>query len=288
MQAIQFEDFSYHYPKTGTGLDRVSLTIPYGSFTVLTGANGGGKTTLCLAMTGLVPHFFGGSLSGQVLVDGQSTAGRSVAETAGGVGIVMEDYESQLVSLTVFEEIAFALENQGLPAALIKERVSEALAAVGLDGLEQRELSALSGGQKQRLAVASVIASQPKILVLDEPASALDPEGAEELYALLAKLNREQGITVIVADHDLARAMPYADTVVVMEQGRVALQGTPTEVFAKMLSGQIYAAAVPALRRLKGRLEREHQAMSDWLTADAAASEINALLSPKRRLSLSA
>ena len=288
MQAIQFEQFSYHYPNTGTGLDRVSLTIPYGSFTVLTGANGGGKTTLCLAMTGLVPHFFGGSLSGQVLVEGQSTAGRSVAETAGGVGIVMEDYESQLVSLTVFEEIAFALENQGLPAALIKERVSEALAAVGLDGLEQRELSALSGGQKQRLAVASVIASQPKILVLDEPASALDPEGAEELYALLAKLNREQGITVIVADHDLARAMPYADTVVVMEQGRVALQGTPTEVFAKMLSGQIYAAAVPALRRLKGRLEREHQALSDWLTADAAASEINALLSPKRRLSLSA
>ena len=288
MQAIQVEDFSYHYPKTGTGLDRVSLAVPYGSFTVLTGANGGGKTTLCLAMTGLVPHFFGGSLSGQVLVDGQSTAGRSVAETAGGVGIVMEDYESQLVSLTVFEEIAFALENQALPAALIKERVLEALAAVGLDGLEQRELSALSGGQKQRLAVASVIASQPKILVLDEPASALDPEGAEELYALLAKLNREQGITVIIADHDLARALPYADTVVVMEQGRVALQGTPTEVFAKMLAGQVYAAAVPALRRLKGRLEREHQALTDWLTADAAADEINALLSPKRRLSLSA
>ena len=272
MPAIQFEDFSYHYPKTGTGLDRVSLAIPYGSFTVLTGANGGGKTTLCLAMTGLVPHFFGGSLSGQVLVEGQSTAGRTVAETAGGIGIVMEDYESQLVSLTVFEEIAFALENQALPAALIKERVLEALAAVGLDGLEQRELSALSGGQKQRLAVASVIASQPKILVLDEPASALDPEGAEELYALLAKLNRQQGITVIVADHDLARALPYADTVVVMEQGRVALQGTPTEVFAQMLSGQVYAAAVPALRRLKGRLEREHQALSDWMTADAAAS----------------
>lgn len=288
MQAIRFEDFSYHYPKTGTGLDRVSLSIPYGSFTVLTGANGGGKTTLCLAMTGLVPHFFGGSLSGQVLVEGQSTAGRSVAETAGGVGIVMEDYESQLVSLTVFEEIAFALENQGLPAGLIQTRVSEALAAVGLEGLEQRELSALSGGQKQRLAVASVIASQPKILVLDEPASALDPEGAEELYALLAKLNREQGITVIVADHDLARALPYADTVIVMERGRVALQGKPTDVFAKMLTDQVYAAAVPALRRLKARLEREHQALTDWLTADAAASEINALLSPKRRLSLSA
>ena len=200
----------------------------------------------------------------------------------------MEDYESQLVSLTVFEEIAIALENQGLPAALIQTRVSEALAAVGLDGLEQRELSALSGGQKQRLAVASVIASQPKILVLDEPASALDPEGAEELYALLAKLNREQGITVIVADHDLARALPYADTVIVMEQGRVALQGKPTDVFAKMLTDQVYAAAVPALRRLKGRLEREHQALTDWLTADAAANEINALLSPKRRLSLSA
>lgn len=289
MQAVKFEDFSYHYPKTGSGLDRVSLDIPYGSFTILTGANGGGKTTLCLAMTGLVPHFFGGSLSGKVLVAGQSTQDRSVAETAAGVGLVMEDYESQLVSLTVFEEIAFALENQAVPAELIRQRVREALASVGLEGLEQRELSALSGGQKQRLAVASVIASQPKILVLDEPASALDPEGAEELYALLAKLNREQGITVIVAEHDLSRALPHADRVIVMEAGRVALQGSPAEVFSQMLSGQVYAVAVPALRQLKARLEREGQTFADWLNAGEAAAAINKLLSTnQRRLSLSA
>lgn len=288
MDAIRFEDFSYHYPKTGSGLDRVTMTIPSGSFTVLTGANGSGKTTLCMAMTGLVPHFFGGRMSGRVLVEGHATAERSVAETACGVGFVMEDYESQLVALTVFDEVAFALENMALPAEIIRERVTDALKAVGLAGLEERELSALSGGQKQRLAVASVIASQPKILVLDEPASALDPEGAEELYALLASLNKEQGITVVVAEHDLARALPHADGVVVMSEGRVALSGTPAEVFPKMLTGQIYPAAVPALRRLKSALENETREFSEWMNAGEAAAEIGTCLIPQRRLSLSA
>jgi energy-coupling factor transport system ATP-binding protein len=288
MEAIRFEDFSFHYPKTQRGLDQVALSIPQGSFTLLTGANGSGKTTLCMAMTGLVPHFFGGSLSGQVVVAGQPTSGRSVAETAKGIGFVMEDYESQLVSLTVFDEVAFALENMAVSADLIRERVAAALAAVGLAGLEMRELSALSGGQKQRLAVASVIASQPKILVLDEPASALDPEGAEELYALLAKLNKEQGITVVVADHDLSRALPYADSLVVMENGRVALSGSPTVVFGKMLSEQFYASAVPALRRLRSQLETGGHHFADWMTAEQAAAEINAMIQSSRRLSLSA
>ena len=288
MAAVKFEDFSFHYPKTGQGLEQVTLDVSAGSFTVLTGANGSGKTTLCMAMTGLVPHFFGGSISGQVVVAGQSTTNRTVAETASGIGFVMEDYESQLVALTVFDEVAFALENMAVPAELICSRVTEALAAVGLSGLESRELSGLSGGQKQRLAVASVIASQPKILVLDEPASALDPEGAEELYALLAELNREQGITVVVAEHDLARALPYADQVVVMADGRVVLTGTPTHVFAQMLSTQVYPAAVPALRRLKGLLETGARKFSEWMTAEEAAFEINSCRPSSRRLSLSA
>lgn len=288
MDAVQFEDFSYHYPKTGTGLDQVTLSIPVGSFTVLTGANGSGKTTLCMAMTGLVPHFFGGSMSGQVRVDGQVTTDRPVSDIAAGVGFVMEDYESQLVALTVFDEVAFALENTGVPAELIRLQVAEALAAVGLTGLEERELSALSGGQKQRLAVASVLASQPKILVLDEPTSALDPEGSEELYTLLAQLNKEKGITVIVADHDLAQALPHADRMVVMESGRVALAGTLDEVLVRMLSEQVYPAAVPALRRLKAALETETRKYSSWTSADEAAAEINANLSPMRRLSRSA
>ena len=288
MDAVQFEDFSYHYPKTGNGLDQVTLSIPVGSFTVLAGANGSGKTTLCMAMTGLVPHFFGGSMSGQVRVDGQVTTDRPVSDIAAGVGFVMEDYESQLVALTVFDEVAFALENTAVPADLIRVQVAEALAAVGLTGLEDRELSALSGGQKQRLAVASVLASQPKILVLDEPTSALDPEGSEDLYSLLAQLNKEKGITVIVADHDLAQALPHADRMVVMESGRVALAGTLDEVLGRMLSEQFYPAAVPALRRLKAALETETRQYSSWTSADEAAAEINPSLPPMRRLSLSA
>lgn len=288
MDAVRFEDFSYQYPKTNKGLDRVTLSVPEGSFTVVTGSNGSGKTTLCMAMTGLVPHFFGGAMSGRVLVDGLDTTGRPVADIAAGVGLVMEDYESQLVALTVFDEVAFALENMAVSPKLIRERVLAALASVGLDGLEERELSALSGGQKQRLAVASVLASQPKILVLDEPTSAMDPEGAEELYLILAQLNKEQGITVIVADHDLARAMPYADGMVVMANGGVALAGSLNEVFPKMLSEQIYSAAVPSLRRLKAAMEAEDEKFSDWMTAGEAALEIDACLSSVRRLSLSA
>ena len=288
MEAVRFEDFSYQYPKTGQGLDRVTLSVPKGSFTVVTGTNGSGKTTLCLAMTGLVPHFFGGAMSGRVLVEGQNTAERAVADTAANVGLVMEDYESQLVALTVFDEVAFALENAAVPAHLIRDRVLAALESVGLAGLEERELSALSGGQKQRLAVASVLVSRPAILVLDEPTSALDPEGAADLYELVARLNREQGITVVVSEHDLARALPHADSVVVMAAGRVALAGPLNEVLARMLSEQIYEAAVPSLRRLKAALETEQRQFSAWMTAGEAAAEINACLKSTRRLSLSA
>ena len=288
MEAVRFEDFSYQYPKTGQGLDRVTLSVPQGSFTVVTGTNGSGKTTLCLAMTGLVPHFFGGAMSGRVMVEGYNTADRAVADTAANVGLVMEDYESQLVALTVFDEVAFALENAAVPAHLIRDRVLAALESVGLAGLEERELSALSGGQKQRLAVASVLVSRPAILVLDEPTSALDPEGAADLYELIARLNREQGITVVVSEHDLARALPHADSVVVMAAGRVALAGPLNEVLARMLSEQVYEAAVPSLRRLKAALETEQRQFSAWMTAGEAAAEINACLKSARRLSLSA
>ena len=288
MEAVRFEDFSYQYPKTGQGLDRVTLSVPQGSFTVVTGTNGSGKTTLCLAMTGLVPHFFGGAMSGRVMVEGYNTADRAVADTAANVGLVMEDYESQLVALTVFDEVAFALENAAVPAHLIRDRVLAALESVGLAGLEERELSALSGGQKQRLAVASVLVSRPAILVLDEPTSALDPEGAADLYELIARLNREQGITVVVSEHDLARALPHADSVVVMAAGRVALAGPLNEVLTRMLSEQVYDAAVPSLRRLKAALETEQRKFSAWMTAGEAAAEINACLKSTRRLSLSA
>ena len=288
MEAVRFEDFSYQYPKTGQGLDRVTLSVPQGSFTVVTGTNGSGKTTLCLAMTGLVPHFFGGAMSGRVMVEGYNTADRAVADTAANVGLVMEDYESQLVALTVFDEVAFALENAAVPAHLIRDRVLAALESVGLAELEERELSALSGGQKQRLAVASVLVSRPAILVLDEPTSALDPEGAADLYELIARLNREQGITVVVSEHDLARALPHADSVVVMAAGRVALAGPLNEVLTRMLSEQVYDAAVPSLRRLKAALETEQRQFSAWMTAGEAAAEINACLKSTRRLSLSA
>jgi len=288
--AIRFEDFTYEYPRSGKGLNRVSFEVPQGSFTVLTGANGSGKTTACLAMTGLVPHYFGGRMAGKVWVDGMQTAGRAVAEISKDVGLVMDDYESQLMALTVFDEVAFALENGGVPAAEIRIRVRQALEEVGLGGLEERELSQLSGGQRQRLAVASVITSAPKVLILDEPASALDPEGAEELYAFLARLNQETGMTVIVAEHDLARALPHADQIIVMENGAVAAIGKPSTVFSAMLQHGHYIEAIPAVRRLQAILEESGylEVGADWRNDADAVTEINQVLEGKRRLSLSA
>ena len=235
MDAVRFEDFSYHYPKTGKGLNRVMLAIPAGSFTVLTGANGSGKTTLCMAMTGLVPHFFGGSMSGRVLVDGQDTAGRPVADIAAGVGLVMEDYESQLVALTVFDEVAFALENMAVPPELIRERVLAALASVGLTGLEERELSALSGGQKQRIALARLLLKAPDVVDLDEATAHLDSESEAAVKAALDEALA--GRTSLVIAHRLS-TIRQADLIVVLDHGRVVETGHHEDLLAR---GGLYA-----------------------------------------------
>ena len=188
---------------------------------------------------------------------------------------VLEDYESQLVTITVAEEVAFALESRGLDHGSIKERVEEALAWVGLTGLEEREIASLSGGQRQRLAIASVLATKAAILVLDEPASALDPEGAEDIYALLASLNREHGITVVVVEHDLARILAYADQMIVMTAGRVARAGGCEDVLPYMWRQEEFREMVPQLWALKFALERDlNRKFGDWRHETEAVTEL--------------
>lgn len=284
MAAIVFDNFSYAYDGAVKALDGVGLTVARGSFTVVAGPSGAGKTTLCLAACGVVPHYFGGSMAGGVKVAGVDTAGSSMGELSAHVGTVLEDYESQLVTMTVAEEVAFALENRGVEHGGIARRIGEVLAQVGLAGMEDREVGSLSGGQKQRLAIAAVLATRPGILVLDEPASALDPEGAEELYALLAGLNREYGMTLLVVEHDLARVLAYADNFVVLAGGRVACQGRPEEVLPQLGRREELAAMVPALWQLKfGLEERLDVRFAPWRHEGEAVDELGDFIGASRR-----
>ena len=179
---IKLENFYFAYKRSDLVLKDINLDIKKGSFTAITGPSGAGKTTLCKAMTGIVPYYMGGRYSGDVQVHGESTKGKRVSDIAMRVGFIMEDYESQLVSLTAGEEIAFALLNHGFKPEEIAERTSRALEDVGLPGRESYQLDELSGGQRQRLLLAATLAVHPEIIVLDEPVSAMDPDGAQSLY----------------------------------------------------------------------------------------------------------
>ncbi|WP_371365168.1 Energy-coupling factor transporter ATP-binding protein EcfA1 [Sporomusa rhizae] len=275
---VEFEDFSYAYPQSGVVLDKVTLTIPRGSFTVITGPSGAGKTTLALAIAGVVPHYFGGRQGGCVRVGGTTTSQTSMGELAAQVGTVLADYESQLVAMTVAEEVAFGLETSGLGRTEIIRRVGQALAKVGLAGLEDREVGGLSGGQKQRLAIASVLVMSPDILVLDEPASALDPEGAAGIYQLLHELNR-QGKTIIVVEHQLARVLPYATRIVVMDNGKLTFSGTLSETLGYMWQQPELQQGVPTLWAIKFKLEQETGfKLGIWQSEAQAAAELKSIM----------
>lgn len=275
--ALKFEQFTYSYPRRTPVLQNIDLTIPAGSFTVLTGPNGAGKTALCRAAAGIIPHYYGGSLSGRVYVQGQDTRTTGIAVLATMTGILLEDYETQLVAMTVEEEVAFALENMGLAPADIQSRVVSALEQVGLTGLERRETAALSGGQKQRLVLASLLATKPSILILDEPASALDPKGRSELYSLLHHLHQKEGLTVLTVEHDLACVLPYADRFVILEEGRIASQGDADTVLRHLWLKESLRPALPPLWQARFHLEQTlGQQLAPWKNEAEAARELQA------------
>ncbi len=228
---VNVDRLSFRYPRASEfALRDVSFTVEPGECLALMGATGAGKTTLCLALTGIVPQFFGGELYGVVGIAGLDTLAHPVSTLARTVGIVFQDPEMQLTATSVEHEVAFALENLCFEAAEIRKRIGEALLAVGLVGVEKKHPHALSGGQKQRLAIASALALKPRLLVLDEPTSQLDPVGATEVFALIRTLNRELGITVIVASHQSEEVAEFADRVALLDKGRL-IRVEPTSQF---------------------------------------------------------
>lgn len=228
---VTFERVGYAYPgATRRALDGLDMTIARGEFVGIVGATGAGKSTLCLTLNGIVPQFFGGSFFGTVRIAGSDTLETPTSRLAATVGMVFEDPETQITATTVEGEVAFALENLKVPTALMQVRVAEALKAVGLAGLERKHPARLSGGQKQRLAIASALALSPDCIVLDEPTSQLDPVGTAEVFALLSRLNRERGITIIVASHASEELAAAATRILLLSGGRIVRDGSPRAV----------------------------------------------------------
>ena len=234
MCEIYVDNLTYTYP-TGkaSSLSGISFATRPGELVALIGANNSGKSTLCYALAGVIPHFYRGVLEGSVVVAGRTTTECGLGELAQTVGLVMQNSSSQLsgIRYTVFDEVAFGLENRGIGRSEIISRVETALSVTDLSDLGERSPYQLSGGQQQRLALASVLAVTPQVLVLDEPTTFLDPQGTRNVFEILLSL-KEQGRTIIIAEQHLEWIAEYADRVMVLSGGRLAREGTPADILA--------------------------------------------------------
>jgi len=232
---IHVEHLSYSYPgKARPALDDVTLAIPEGEFVLVAGPSGGGKSTLLRCLNGLVPHFSGGQVRGSVAVAGHDPIADGPQALSRLVGFVFQDPEAQFVLDRVEDEIAFALENEGLPRSEMRLRVDEVLQLLGLTALRHRLLTDLSGGEKQRVAIAAALAQRQRVLVLDEPTSQLDPQSAEEVLQALIRLNQDLGLTIVMAEHRLERVLSYVDQLVYLEAGKPVVAGWPRDVLGQI------------------------------------------------------
>jgi len=230
---IRIENLSYQYPRSPAFVLRdVNLNVQRGEFLGIVGPTGAGKTTLCLALNGIVPQFYGGRFFGHVTVAGLDTIENRIYELAQHVTLVFQDPETQLIANSVQDEVAFGLENFQVARSEMPQRIQWALEAVRLKGMLHRHPSELSGGEKQRLAIAAALAVQPDVLVLDEPTSQLDPLGKQEVFATIRELNERLGITVILASHASEELAEFADRVALLDQGQLVSLDTPERIFS--------------------------------------------------------
>lgn len=233
MTALSFDHVSVTYPNATTPTLRdVTLAVPEGELCLVVGPTGTGKSTLLRAACGLVPHFTGGTLAGRVLVAGRDTRDHLPRDLADVVGVVGQDPAAGFVTGTVEDELAYAMEQLGVPGATMRTRVEEVLDLLGLAPLRDRPLADLSGGEQQRVAIGAVLTPHPRLLLLDEPTSALDPAAAEEVLAALTRLVHDLGMTVVIAEHRLERVVQYADHVVAVSPDGTVTDGQPAAMLA--------------------------------------------------------
>lgn len=231
---IDLKNVSYRYPVSDDFvLKNVSFSIERGKFTAIIGNNGSGKTTLCNTIRGFIPHFYKGDLEGEVIVDKKRMSDYQLGQLGEKVGYVFQNPFIQVsgVKDNVFEEVAYGLENLGVPVEEIKKRVEEVLTLVKIEHLRDKNPFDLSGGQRQRVALASIIVMDPDILVIDEPTSQLDPIGTEQIFDII-RLMKERGKTIVLVEHKMDLIAEYADNLLVMHKGELVMNGPVREVFA--------------------------------------------------------
>lgn len=252
---IHIDHVSFSYGEASArALDDVTLSVSPGDFLGIIGPSGAGKTTLASAMSGAIPHHYTGPFFGNVLVDGKDTCAVTLTDISQIAGSVLQDIDTQMVASVVEDEMLFGLENFGVPHSQIEERVIDALETVGISDLRERDIATLSGGQKQKVAIAAILALRPRVLVLDEPTAALDPASSRMVFETLRSINRELGVTVVIIEQKVALLSEYASRIAVMQGGRIALEGTPSEVFSHSAELRSIGVDSPRVTRISNSL----------------------------------
>ncbi|MBC7130487.1 ATP-binding cassette domain-containing protein [Candidatus Bathyarchaeota archaeon] len=280
MPIIETRNLTYTYPNnTKPSIEKVSIRIEKGEFVLITGPSGCGKTTLCRCFNGLIPHFYQGKLEGEIIVAGLKVTENPTHELAKHVGMVFQNPENQLFALSVEKDVAFGLENLGVPREEIRKRVDWALKLTGIYHLRERAPHELSGGQQQRVAIACVLAMQPEVIVLDEPTSFLDPLGAKKIFEVIHELNKQLGITVVLVEHRLDLTAKYADHIIIMNDGKVVLDGNPREIFSSE-EPRLIGIGIPKATRLYQMLKAEGISLGTQppLSSDELAKRIRSFL----------
>ncbi|MGD8904924.1 MAG: ATP-binding cassette domain-containing protein [Anaerolineae bacterium] len=274
--AVRIEQARFAYPALSPNaaapwvIDGLDLSVRQGEWLAVMGASDAGKTTLCLLLAGLAPHLTGGELTGRITVAGRDTIDHPPPELTDVVGVLFQEPETQLFNPSVELEVAWGLENLGLPVPEIMARLDHVLALLRLVHLRQRAPGELSGGEKKRLALASVLALRPSLLILDEPMGGLDPAGQRDVLDALASLRRDSSTTIVMTESDPEAVAAFADRMIVLDQGRIAMEGPPRSLFHQ--PGRLVAlgVAVPQIARLAGNLNQRLGTSFDFLTVDEA------------------
>lgn len=265
MAIIETKNLTYMYPGgTTPSISDVSIKIERGEFTLITGPSGCGKTTLCRCFNGLIPHFYQGEMKGEIIVADFNVAKRPIHELARHVGLVFQNPENQLFALSVEKDVAFGLENLGVPREEMHKKVDWALQLTGIYDLRERAPHELSGGQQQRVAIACVLAMQPEVIVLDEPTSFLDPLSAKRIFEVIRELNRNLGITIVLVEHRLDLTARYSDHIIIMDKGRIILDGDPREIL-RSEEARLIGVGIPKATRLYQVLGKDGVNLGDTI-----------------------
>ena len=278
MISVKNLGFVYQGGKTAA-LDGINIEIPDGDFVGITGTSGAGKTTFTFALNGIIPQKIKGDFYGAVTVDGVDTAEHPAEEFARKVGQVFQDIDSQMVASVVEDEILFGLENFGVPHEEIGLRVDKVFKELGIEDLRDREISSLSGGQKQKVAIASMLALEPEVIVLDEPTGELDPESSREIFKILTALNRDKGITVIIVEQKIMLLCEYVKHMMVLDKGKIAFYGTPEDMASSIDTFKDLGINVPRVTELSASLISEKIYDGEvTLTVDEAEKMVRRIL----------